>query len=45
VPQQNPSKDVKDLEAELSRVVKEKNDAVLGESYKRVGVYPWHFPL
>jgi len=32
---QNPSKDVKDLEAELSRVIKEKNDAVLGESYKR----------
>ncbi|OEL13598.1 Chaperone protein ClpC4, chloroplastic [Dichanthelium oligosanthes] len=34
-PLQMPSKDVKDLEAELNRIIKEKNDAVRNESYKR----------
>ncbi|CAL5004588.1 unnamed protein product [Urochloa decumbens] len=33
--QEKPSREVKDLEAELSRILKEKNDAVRNENYKR----------
>ncbi|CAO2200293.1 unnamed protein product, partial [Urochloa humidicola] len=40
--QHKQSKDVKDLETELSTVSKEKNHAIRSESYRRVGVHPWH---